>query len=398
EFALPNVDGSVTDPLVGDLVMPIGVGGGGAGDDGLEAVDPAQRERRDYGVFKFTLGGRVVYDDNIFLSAREEVADVLYVISPGVSIHLGDAVERARSYLYLNYNPEVVFFQETSEENAVDQNLEVGGAWKGAKLSVAATAGYQNLHGTTADVGGRADRQVFYGNVVLSYGWGGKTSIESGFYFEQSDYGDLSDTRESRNESFVDYQLTEKTSLGLGAAFGKLEAIGVEGGGQNFQQLLFRGRSQIGAKLAVHGRIGADFRQSEVGDDVMPVFGIGVIYEPASGTAVSFNASREVAPSAFEAGEVYTRTAAEMGLEQRIMRRWKVGLEGGVEQLDYEAATEDAEGVREDTGYFVRPSVRYDFREGMRGELFYLLRKSDSNVVEQSYGSNQVGVSLGIDF
>ena len=34
----------------------------------------------------------------------------------------------------------------------------------------------------------------------------------------------------------------------------------------------------------------------------------------------------------------------------------------------------------------------------MRGELFYLMRKNDSNLPDQSYKSNQIGVSVAVDF
>ncbi len=383
-FALPDGEGGA-DPS--GLILPLGY------DD-----DPAvaEGELAGRGTFRLSLDLGATYDSNIFISPREEVADTIFVIQPGVTIGLGDAWDRRDSYLYLNYSPAAAFFVETTSENAVDQDVAFEAGFRGGKTGVTVSARFQNLHGSVADIGDRADRLVYQAGVTLTYGWGAKTSIETGFSYEKTDYDAFFDSEEIRNETFLSYAITGKTTLGLGGAIGRLDAVG--SGSRDFVQPLLRARTEPTGKLAFAARAGVDIRESEAGSDTTPVFGLGSEYRPAEGTVIVLDAERSVNSSASSSGDDYIRTAASLGVQQRLASRFNVGISGGVESLDYRAATADASGDREDTGYFVRPNIAYDFRENLRGELFFLYRDNDSTDALEGYTSHQLGVSLGADF
>ena len=47
---------------------------------------------------------------------------------------------------------------------------------------------------------------------------------------------------------------------------------------------------------------------------------------------------------------------------------------------------------------YVRPSVRYDFKEGVTGEVYYQRRENESSDAGFGYESNQLGVRMGFDF
>ncbi|CAN5178471.1 hypothetical protein BH23VER1_BH23VER1_28630 [soil metagenome] len=389
---------------LGDEGGSLPVGEGGADPGGLihplgYEEDAAAEEHAlgRHGTFRFSLDLAATYDSNIFIAPREEVADFIFVIQPGVEIGLGDAWEKRDSYLYLNYNPAAAFFAETSSENAVDQDLTVEVAHRGGRLGATGTARFQKLHGTVADIGSRADRLVYQAAAKFSYGWGGRTSVETGFYYEKTDYDDdFIDSVEYRNETFLAYDLSGKTTLGLGGAVGALDSDG--SGTQQFVQALVRARTELTGKLSLAARGGVDFRDRDTGRDVTPVFGLGAGYQPADGTVITVDADRSVRASAAQPGEDYVRTAASVGVSQRVATRFNVGIAGGVENLDYRAVSEGVSGDREDTGYFLRPNIAYDFRENVRGELFFLYRENDSSAADNSYTSNQLGVSLGADF
>ena len=60
--------------------------------------------------------------------------------------------------------------------------------------------------------------------------------------------------------------------------------------------------------------------------------------------------------------------------------------------------TGKATSARSDNYFFIRPSVRYEFTEGRRAELYWSFRQDDSSVSDFSFEGNQIGLSVLFDF
>ena len=53
---------------------------------------------------------------------------------------------------------------------------------------------------------------------------------------------------------------------------------------------------------------------------------------------------------------------------------------------------------REDRSYYVRPSLRYEFRDNLSAEVFYSFRTNDSSIDTLDFDDSQVGALLRYQF
>ncbi len=359
-----------------------------------ETIDDRRRRK---GPFTFSLDVGSSYDDNIFLSPTEKVEDYIYAISPSIQIGLGDAGEQQSSYILINYDPTALFFQNSPEENAVDQDISTTIAYRTGKTGVTARGRFQTLSGNLQDLGDRADRSVASASLGFSYGWGRKISVDTTLAYENTDFDDFLDTTTYSAEIALAYQATPKTALGFGVRGGTVET----GNGiadQDFSQAFLSVTTDPRAKVSLRARAGADLRQTPAGDRVTPVFAVGGTYAPRERTRINLDGVRDVQVSSADEGTGFTRTSLTLGLEQSIGQRWTFGLDLGYEELAYDAVAANVTTDRIDELYFIRPSARYAFRENLTGSVFYAFRENSSTEGSQSFTNNQAGIEVGYEF
>ena len=378
----------------------------GAVDEGQLLAEGAARtpvpeetieDRRRRGPFTLSLNVGSSYDDNIFLSPTEKVEDYIYAISPSIEIGLGDAAQKQSSYLLINYDPTALFFQNSPDENAVDQDISTTIAYRTGKTGITAKGRFQTLSGSLLDLGDRADRSVTTASLGFSYGWGRKISVDALLAYEDTDFDDFLDTTTYSAEVALAYKATEKTSFGIGARAGTVETSdGIAD--QDFSQAFISVTTDPRAKLSFRARAGADLRQTPAGDRVTPIFAVGTTYKPRERTRISLDGVRDVQVSSADEGTGFTRTSVILGLEQSVGRRWTFGLDLGFEELAYDAVAANVTTDRIDELYFVRPSARYEFRENLSGRIFYTFRDNSSTEDSQTFTNNQAGIELGYEF
>lgn len=347
------------------------------------------------------LEGGVLYDDNIFLNARDREADLLWRVGGEVQLNFGDVVNRDETYWVVRYRPDAFFFLENPDEDTLDHQAELLVRRKFARLAVDGSGAYQRTSGSTVELGDRVERDVVSARGGLTYAVGAKTSLASSVRWDGTAYREsgYADYREWAHESFVDYQATEKFRLGLGGGYGRLD---VDDGSeaQDFQRALARFSHEATGALTLNGRVGAEFRQTEVGDTTTPVFGLDATHALTAKTEGRLQAVREVAASGSLEGQNYTRTGLAMGVTHRVNDRVSLSVDGGWERYDYEAVTRAALPLddREDTTVFVRPGFSYSFGDRWRAEAWYQWRSNDSSAPDQTYEVNQVGLNMRFTF
>ena len=356
----------------------------------------ADRRRRK-SPLTLSLGVGSSYDDNIFLSPTERVEDYIYAISPSIQLGLGDASERQSSYLLINYDPVALFFQNSPEENDVDQDVSTTIAYRTGKTGITARGRFQTLSGSLQDLGDRADRTVTTGSLAFSYGWGSKVTVDTVLAYERTDFEDFLDTATYSAEFALAYQATEKTSFGFGVRGGSVETTdGIAD--QDFYQAFLTANTNPRAKLSFRGRVGADLRENPAGDRVTPIFAWGATYRPRERTSIILDGVRDVQISSADEGTDFTRNSFVLRLEQSVGRRWNFGLDLGYEENTYDAVASDVVTDRVDELYFVRPTARYEFRDNLSGSFFYTFRDNDSTEAPLSFRNNQAGIELGYEF
>ena len=375
--------------------------GEGADAPAVTLADAARADLRSGKRIVISLDSGVMYDDNIYLRGVDPVADTLWRVGGEVRLNSGDVVRQEDSHLAVMYRLEAYFFHENTGENTVDHEATLSWRRKFAKLAVDAAGKYQRTSGSTVDLGDRVPRDVVVARAGLVHEATAKVRVGTVVRWDSTTYreGAYSDYREWAHDGYADYQVTEKFQLGLGGTYGRLE---VDDGSepQDFQRAMMRVRYAATGKLDVAGRVGSEFRQTEVGDTATPVFGLEATHDLTGKTSVRLLGVREVAASGSLEGQNYVRTGVSGGVTHRLSERLSVGLDGGWEQYEYEAASKAALGLadRTDNGVFVRPGFTYVLGDRWKAEAWYQWRSSDSTDPTQEYDVNQAGINLRCEF
>lgn len=356
----------------------------------VEATDP----------WVFGVEVAALYDDNIRLSNTAQQDDFMFLLTASVAWQHGDILRKRNSWARVFYQATGIVFAEESDENNVDHDFQAGGQKRWGKLAVALEGRYRRLSGATPDLGDRVQRDQLAGKVTATYDLSGRTFVEGSAGVDAVRYqqSNLADYEEWLADGYVGYELSGRTKVAAGGAVGRLNVSGTEG--QNFQRAMVKvTRASTGA-LGLTAKAGAEFRQTETGNNVTPVFNLTADWEPVEdSTKVSASAFRETVASGALAGENYIRTGAALRLAQRFGDRFSAGLEAGYEQLQYsETASAGTASGRSDDYFYAKPSLKYEFASKRRAQVFYNFREDDSSVEDFSFSANQWGLSFGLDF
>ncbi len=359
------------------------------------AVPPARFGSR----FAFELATEVTYDDNILYSPPgEEVEDVVFRIRPGLFFTTGDAERREFSFAALSYRPTGVVFVDLGDESSFDHDLYAEFGHRGPKLDVTLDAGFRTLSEATVDVSQRTDRQEFDSKVVMEYGFGARTGLRAEAGYSLEDYKVFADNDEWHADVYLTYNVGAKTQLGVGYGVGGLNPE--QGDRQRYQRALGRLDWRATGKIGLAAWGGADFRRGGGASETTSVFGLELNGQLREGTVLRVSLGRDIDASALFGSETFVRTAVVAALEQRLGGRFTGVIEVGYEDYDYAADPGSAggSGGREDKAWFVRPALRYQLREDLSAEVFYVFNENDSTLDPLDFERNQFGASVRYDF
>jgi hypothetical protein len=348
----------------------------------------------------FSIEARSIYDDNIFLSAKgKEKSDMVFLFTPSVTFRAGDTATKRGSYAIASYTPSASFFTDDSGENSVDHTVRVDLQKRFGKLAVGVDGKYQRLSGATPELSDRVDRDEAGAKLRLRYDFSDRTGIETSAGYSKVKYreSNLDNYEEWVSETFAAYQLSGRTRIAAGGAVGRLDVDGRKS--QNYQRGLVRVTTDPTGKLTLDAKGGVEFRRTGAGKETTPVFNVSAEYRPTTRTSAGVSVYREVTASGSVENENLTRTGATLRVMQKLGSRFTAGLEAGYEKMEY--ATTEAGTVssgREDEYFFLRPSLRYEFSEGRRAEIYYSLRRDNSTISDFDFAANQAGLAVGFDF
>src|SRR5260221_5002328 len=133
-----------------------------------------------YGPFDvlYSLRGSVVYDDNIYISHTNKQSDVLWTLSPSITLAAGDYRERKENLLTLDYTPSIILFTDQTQNDALDHDAQLNGQWHPGSWKFWLQQGYQNFSGSVIDVGTRVDRQIYTTTLSAIYELSPRTAFE----------------------------------------------------------------------------------------------------------------------------------------------------------------------------------------------------------------------------
>jgi hypothetical protein len=380
---------------------PVGGEGGAEGGSGM-AGSSGEGFRLKLGVFEVRplLSSSVVYDDNILIASSNEESDVIFIVSPGVDVGVGDSVEKKESFLQLTYSPSFLLYADRTDLNAVNQMAGLNGQYGFNRLSLGGGVQWENSFTTTnRDIGGRVEQSVLLLSLRAGYKLGERSSLEANGQFLNRDVELGVDARDYVGRLWFVYSLTSKLDASVGAAFGHLEAA--DQPGQPYQQLLLRARYESTRKLSFSSSAGVEFRQFDSGRSsrTTPVFDVTGNWQPVDSLLVSLTAYRRVTSSAALVEENFTSTGVSLLGRQRVIGGLSLELSGGYEQADYSAAGDSSATVgRQDDYAYSRAALLYALPKWGQVSVFHLYRNNDSSFANFSFGNRQTGLEWRVAF
>jgi hypothetical protein len=170
---------------------------------------------------------------------------------------------------------------------------------------------------------------------------------------------------------------------------------------QTYGQVNLRVTYDAGDKLQLTASGGVEVRQfdnTDQSDYISPVFNLGATYHIFDGTEIKVDGSRETFPSAVLAGQDYSSTTMTVGLRQRLLTRFFIGLTTGYENSKYFGAISGLSATRKDNYYFVQPSIDVALTRYWSWGIFYSRRQNNSADDTYSFENTQYGLRTLIKF
>jgi Putative beta-barrel porin 2 len=362
--------------------------------------------------YKFGLTLRGVWDDNIFISHTHRVSDYYFAIEPYVTIGVGDIEGRNKSYLRLDYMPSAILFADHSDEDAFNQLIHVEGGYDFGRLKLSLaedialleSANLNSFVDTTGlwantDASGPTRVNIFSTRLRADYQLTGKVFLQGEFdsliYF----YPDHISSYMISGGLYVYYNWLPKVSVGIGGTVG-YDWVDDPSTNQSFEQVNARLNYEVTSKFFLYASVGVEFRQFDGnrGEYTSPVFEVGSIWNPFSGTTITFAAGRRMYNSGYLANQDFGGTYVVGRLQQRLFGRVYFGLGAGYENSDYIATDRDVNATRNDDYWFVEPSVDVLITRWLSAGVYYLHREDSSSIDASSFDDNQVGVRATVRF
>jgi hypothetical protein len=361
------------------------------------------------------LNVRTVYDDNINLTQDDRISDFYTTIEPSIMVGVGDTDTRAENYIRLDYLPAVFLFADHSENNSVQHLARLDGQYRINRLTLNFSQMVQIMDGVDVqtqgstggldqqvnlDVAGRARFNVYTTLFNAAYYLTGKTFLSAGANYTGTDYKSLISSEVFSGNFFLNYNYSPKLVVGVGAVAGS-DRVDAPNPDQTFEQANVRFSYQATGKIDFAGTVGVEVRhfEGDLRDEyISPVFEMRMGYAPFDGTKISLAANRRTLNSAVLAAQNYTVTNISVGVQQRLLQRFFLGLNAGYENSNYFSTIGSTAPERDDSYFFVQPSIGVRVTRFWNVGAYYLRRQNSSSFDAFSFNDNQVGFRSTLEF
>ena len=337
----------------------------------------------------------LAYDSNILLTPDDEISSLAAQVEPSIGWTAG---ERDKAWVRLAYEGAAIVYFSSQDDSRIDNRFLVEGGVKSKSVEVAYSARWARLGSPSADTGAQNTRLEWGASASATYSPKGKLSYRifaDRQAIEQID-ADFFDFFQSSGGIAAQYRYSSKTELEVVYQLGRVDVD--DSGTQTFQRLgvqaLWRPRSKL--SLSLQG--GFEHRDYRVGTGFEPYLSARVDWTPRAKTAFYLEAYRRVEASAVQEGENFIQGGFRAGVSQRFRDGWSAGFDFGYETADYFGVTASPDSGRDDTLYFIRPSVRYALSEDSQLIFLYQWSKNDSSDPEFGFNNHQLAASFSYRF
>ena len=333
------------------------------------------------------LGYQVSYGDGILQGPNSAEKTVIQSISPGVYVDLGRHWAMDGAIIFNEYSNQV--FKDNvgylfALRGSIPQedwlfNFGYTSALTEETQVETATQDTLNTHVLT----GSAIRR-FQNRLSLELG----LSQEIRFSKTQSDYVTWS------SSDWLNYQVTSKTSVGLGLGAGyNLVDPGID---WIFEQARGRVLWQPGQKLNVQLSGGGQFVQfqdTDASPEAFPLVDASVGWQIFPTTIISIFGNRTI-ENTLQLNEIVERSGVGVAFRQRFFEHFYLDVRPAYNRSSYNSSTVGPTINREDEYFSVQVQLSTVLFRKLHSAIFYQFADNDSNADGFAFQSNQVGLRL----
>ena len=328
-------------------------------------------------------------------TVSNHTATIVQSFSPGFLLNIGN-------HWTLDYSPTWTFYSSREFRNTLDQNVRLVGGTAYEDWTLGLSQSYVKSSDPEVETGTQTDQQTFSTALNASYRINTKLSLDMGVNQDFIFTTQFENSREWSTMEWLNYQFWPRLDSSLGAGFGYVNVdIGSD---MTYERIEARIRWRVWDKVAfqVHG--GAEIRQFLGGgapDLVNPIAGGSIQYQPFEFTQLSLNADRvvdvSVLTSSSSQSQVTETTSVTADLNQRLLGKLHLNLEGGYNTVNYVGSSGTATG-RADDYYTFNARLSLQFLKRATASIFYQYSDNSSTLAGYTFSSNQTGVELGYQF
>ena len=340
----------------------------------------------------------ITYDDNIFITNTDRLADLIYNIDVGFGFELGDYRERKENFLILKYLASASYFGRYTNQNTVNQSGSFSGQYCLAPMTMQVDSEYQYINGADRDVGSFTKRTIFNNTLRFLYPYSNKTDLDLEFNQRSTFYPNSLSNYSYEVQPGFDYNIFSKTQVGVEGILGLAEVQ--EGPDMWYQTINGRLNYSISGKFMLKAKAGLQLSEYASGGQdltMISVFSLGGDYQLLPKTTLRFNAYRRMQTSGI-AGQDFIATGGEFFLGQNYSEKLMFSISTGYENDVYVPRTSTVEVNREDNFLFFRPKISYLCMKKMQLSLSYEYKVNNSSEPQSGWYSNRINFEISYDF
>jgi hypothetical protein len=234
----------------------------------------------------------------------------------GGAFNISIGMPDLRRTLAVDYSGLYIFGRDDSNLRPFTQRFALRGNYAFTKLEFGIGVTYEGLSGNNRDLGVQVNEDLLTIALTGTYHLTQKTSIDLDVAVPVQRYSTGNDSTGVTITSFLNYQYTPKTIIGIGGAVGLTEIQGEDT--QRFLQILAHSTVAASPELSFSATVGTELLDAGDTQKLIPIFGLGATWTPRLGTSFALTADRRPQNSATSDSENYVSTSVGLSATQRL--------------------------------------------------------------------------------
>jgi len=367
-----------------------------------EGNAPGTQETQPFQYGIFTLRPhpyyRFLYGNGILSNTNQAENTVINQISPGFLIDIG-------RHWTLDYTPTWTLYSNNRFHDTLDHIITLTGGTSYEDWTLGLSQVVALTSDPVVETAAQTTQETYTTTFNASYQINSKMFTDLGLNQNIISADQFNSSREWSLLDWLNYEFWPRLNAGVGAGFGY---DNVQPGSamtnspdmvyEQFQgRVNWRATDKISFQINAGGQDSQFLGSSGAGDLLSFIFGAAIQYQPFEVTKITISAGRNVSPS-YYAGQTTENTDFSGDLNQRLLGKLYLDLQGGYHVVKYVASANNTTAGREDDLYSVSVQLSYPFAKRGSVAAFYQASSNSSTLAGFGYSSSQVGFQISYSY